>query len=111
MPAYGFGYLWNVDLGPEIVEYLQKIDATLAPFEGRFLAHGGERQIMEGDLPEGDTILLEFPDMSHALGWYESPAYAAIKALRSRHSSGHILLFDGTTENHQATDVLAGLIG
>jgi Domain of unknown function (DUF1330) len=42
--------------------------------------------------------------------WYDSPAYAAIKALRSRHSRGHILLFDGTTEDHQATDVLAALI-
>jgi uncharacterized protein (DUF1330 family) len=111
MPAYGFGYLWNVDLGPEIVEYLQKIDATLAPFGGRFLAHGGERQIMEGDLPAGDCILLRFPDMDHALRWYGSPAYGAIKALRSDHSNGHILLFDGTSENHKATDVLAGLIG
>jgi hypothetical protein len=43
-------------------------------FGGRFFAHGGERHIMEGDLPDGDTILLEFLDMSKARGWYKSPA-------------------------------------
>jgi hypothetical protein len=32
MPAYGIAHLRSVDFGPGIVEYLQRIDATLEPF-------------------------------------------------------------------------------
>ena len=31
MTAYGVGILTDVNVGPEIVEYLERIDATLAP--------------------------------------------------------------------------------
>jgi uncharacterized protein (DUF1330 family) len=36
-------------MGPDIVAYVEAIDATLAPFNGRFLVHGGEKTILEGD--------------------------------------------------------------
>lgn len=107
MSAYGFGYLWNVDVGPGIVEYLQRIDETLAPFGGRFIAHGGAIEHLEGDLPEGNAIILEFPDLAHARDWYRSEAYAAIKPLRADNSDGHIFLVDGVSADHKATDVLA----
>lgn len=108
MSAYGFGYLWNVDLGDGIVEYLQRIDETLAPFNGRFIAHGGTIELLEGDLPEGSAIILEFPDLQHAREWYSSDAYAAIKPLRTKNANGHIFLVDGVAADHKATDVLAG---
>jgi uncharacterized protein (DUF1330 family) len=40
MPAYAIGHLRDVAVGPEIVEYLERIDETLAPFGGRFIIHG-----------------------------------------------------------------------
>lgn len=40
MPAYAVARLHDVAMGPEIVAYLQKIDATLAPFDGRLIIHG-----------------------------------------------------------------------
>jgi len=39
-PAYAIAYLRDVRFGEEIIEYLQRIDATLAPYGGRFLVHG-----------------------------------------------------------------------
>ena len=36
MPAYAVAHLRNVNMGPSIEEYLQRIDATLEPFAGRF---------------------------------------------------------------------------
>ena len=42
MPAYAIGCLTDVRLGPGVVAYLKGIDATLAPFSGRFLIHGGQ---------------------------------------------------------------------
>ncbi len=39
-PAYAIARLWNIRLGPDIVEYLNRIDTTPQPFGGRFIVHG-----------------------------------------------------------------------
>ena len=49
MPAYAIGCLTNVRLGPGVVAYLRGIDATLAPFAGRFLIPRGPPEVKEGD--------------------------------------------------------------
>ncbi|WBU60184.1 DUF1330 domain-containing protein [Paracoccus albus] len=36
-------------MGDWIVAYLRGIEATLAPFSGRFIIHGGEKTMLEGD--------------------------------------------------------------
>jgi uncharacterized protein (DUF1330 family) len=104
--AYGIGILQDVDMGPAIVEYLERIDATLAPFEGRFVVHGGRQDVLEGVSP-GTLIVIEFPDRARAEEWYRSPAYQEILPLRAEHSSSTILLTDGVDATHRATDVLA----
>ena len=105
MSAYAIGHLEQVRMGPEIVGYLQAIDATLAPFSGRFVVHGGRLEVMEGALG-GDVIVIEFPDIDHARRWYASPAYRAILPLRTGNSRGTVFLVDGVAPDHQATDVL-----
>ena len=61
MTTYGVGLLQDVKMGPPIVEYLERIDATLAPFDGRFIIHGGRPELLEGMSP-GTLIVIEFPD-------------------------------------------------
>lgn len=106
MPAYAIGHLTDVRLGPDIVRYLEGIDATLAPFAGRFIVHGERPEVKEGRW-SGDLIIIEFPDIAAARGWYDSPAYQAILPDRARSSTGAILLIDGTPAGHRATDVLS----
>ena len=105
MPAFAIGHLTAVSMGPEIVEYLERIDATLAPFEGRFRIHGAQPECVEGQWA-GDLIVIEFPDMEKARAWYRSDAYAAILPLRSRNSTGNIILIEGVPGDHKATDIL-----
>jgi uncharacterized protein (DUF1330 family) len=95
----------TVEIGPAIVEYLQRIDATLAPFEGRFLVHGATPDVLEGEFP-GHLIVIAFPTREHAEGWYGSPAYGEILPLRLGHSTGTAFLVDGVGADHRATDVL-----
>jgi uncharacterized protein (DUF1330 family) len=95
-------------MGPAIVEYLQRIDATLAPFGGRFIIHGDRPDVKEGNWA-GDLIVIAFPDRMSADAWYASPAYQAIKHLRSENSDGEIFLIDGVDADHKATDVLVGI--
>jgi hypothetical protein len=43
-PSYAVGVFHDLEFGPDIVEYLHRIDETLAPFGGRFLVHGGPHE-------------------------------------------------------------------
>ncbi|MEV0245444.1 DUF1330 domain-containing protein [Nocardia sp. NPDC050712] len=94
MPAYGFAHLHTRRPHPDILEYLERIQATLDPFQGRFLVHGPPLDILEGSWP-GSMVLLEFPDVEQARAWYHSPAYQAILRLRSDHIDGDLVLVDG----------------
>ncbi|PWJ87213.1 uncharacterized protein (DUF1330 family) [Mesorhizobium loti] len=82
MTAYAVAHMRQATMGPQIVEYLHRIDATLESFGGRFLVHGGDVEVIENDWP-GHLIIIEFPDRQHVHGWYNSPAYQAILALRT----------------------------
>jgi uncharacterized protein (DUF1330 family) len=105
MSGYAIGILDKVQLGPDIVGYLERIDATLAPFDGRFIIHGGDPERLEGG-PPGTLIVIEFPDLAAASGWYQSPAYQAILPLRTANAEGQVFLIEGVGPDHLATDVL-----
>ncbi len=106
MSTYGIATLRNVVMGPGIVEYLERIDATLEPFGGKFVVHGGPYELLEGDWSD-DVIIIEFPDRARAHGWYQSPAYREILPLRTDNSQADIIFIDTVPANHRATDVLA----
>lgn len=105
MPTLAVGHLRTVTMGPAIVEYLQRIDATLAPFGGRFLVHGGRVERLEGTW-SGDLIIISFPDRESARAWYASPAYQAILPLRTGNAQGDVFLIDTVDADHRATDIL-----
>ena len=106
MTAYAVAYLCSVTLGPDITGYLERIDATLAPFHGRFLVHGANAEVLEGSWP-GDLIIVEFPDREQASAWYTSPAYQQILPLRTENSDSTVILVDGVPPDHRATDILS----
>jgi uncharacterized protein (DUF1330 family) len=106
MTAYALGHLHQVTFGPEIVEYLQRIDATLDAFGGRFLVHGNPIDLREGSW-QGDLIIIEFPDLTHAQSWYDSPDYQEILPLRTRNSIGDVLLVGGVPAGYRGADTLA----
>ncbi len=108
MTAYAVGHLRNVSIGPDIVEYLRRIDDTLAPFGGHFIIHGARPQVKEGNW-QGDLVVIAFAELADAEAWYESDAFEAIKPLRSNNAEGEILLIDGVDAAHKATDILAGI--
>ena len=106
MPSYAVAHMRQVTMGPAVVEYLQRIDATLAPFGGRFIVHGGEVEVLEGSWP-GHLIVIEFPDCGRARAWYNSGAYQEIVTLRTGNSESDVIMVDGVDGEHKATDVLA----
>src|SRR6059058_3475736 len=81
MTAYAIANLRSVDVNDEIRDYLLRIDATLEPYAGRFLVHGRTPQMVDGSFP-GAVVIIEFPDLTSAHAWYDSPGYQAILPLR-----------------------------
>ena len=106
MPAYAIAHLHDVDMGPEIVDYLQAIDATLRPQAGRFLVHGSAVDVREGPF-DGDVIVIAFPHRQAAIDWYESAAYQEILPLRVANSTGWVVIVDGAPADHRGSDILA----
>ena len=92
--------------GPAIVAYLERIDATLAPFGGRFLVHGGRVEVVDGGWP-GHLIVIEFPDRARADAWYHSAGYQEILALRTDNSRSDVIIAEGVGSDHRATNVLS----
>lgn len=106
MTAYAVARLKPAPLGPALRRYLAAIDATLAPFGGRFVIHGGPRILLEGSWPE-ELVTIAFPDLAAARAWYASPAYQAILPLRTGSLEGDLVLVEGVGAGHRATDILA----
>ncbi len=105
MTAYAVAVIRETRFGEEIRQYLQRIDNTLAPFSGKYRVHGGPYQPLEGSW-SGDLVVIEFPSMEHAKGWYDSDAYKAIRQLRIDHTEGDVLLVEGVAEGHKGVDIL-----
>ncbi|MGW7352621.1 DUF1330 domain-containing protein [Streptomyces sp. NPDC054784] len=101
--GYALGLLRDVEPDEEIAEYMERIEATMAPYGGRFLVHGGRLVGCEGEW-DGDVVLLEFPDLAGARAWYDSPEYQAILPLRTGHATSKVALVEGVPDGHRAAD-------
>jgi uncharacterized protein (DUF1330 family) len=56
--------------------------ATVAAYDGRYLARGGAVEVLEGEWQPGRLVILEFPDVERAKARLESPEYKEARALR-----------------------------
>lgn len=110
MTAYAVAHLHSVDFGEAVATYLTEIDETLHAYGGRFLVHGTDPQVLEGEWP-GHLVLIEFPDLEQARAWYDSPAYQAILPLRTENSVGTAILVEGTPPGYRASDYLHKVTG
>ncbi len=108
-PAYALAYLRDIDFGPELVDYLERIDRSLEPFNARFLVHGGEVQPLEGEW-DGELVVIEFPDREAAQEWYLSPAYQQILPLRLQHTRSMAAIVDGVPAGYTARQGLEALL-
>ncbi len=80
MTAYAIAHLRTPQLNADVVDYIDRIQSTLDPFGGRFLVHGGDVDVREGEWP-GTIVIIEFADAATAAAWYESPAYQDIEGV------------------------------
>ena len=110
MRAFALAHLRTPQINDDVLEYLDRIQATLDPFGGRFLVHGPAVEVREGSWP-GSVVIIEFPGLAEARGWYESPASQAILPLRTAHIDGDAIIFEGVAPDYDVTHTAAVLRG
>lgn len=62
-------------------------------YGGRYLAVGGEVQVLEGDWVPRRTIIIEFPDMTAVRAFYDSTEYAEIRGIRWQSADSRMVAF------------------
>jgi uncharacterized protein (DUF1330 family) len=77
-------------------EYKPLAAAAVEQFGGRYIARGGRREVLEGDIDVARIALLEFPDMNSAMAWYKSPEYQRAAAIRQANSNSSLLVVEGS---------------
>ncbi|MYT93629.1 DUF1330 domain-containing protein [Streptomyces sp. SID8359] len=110
MTAYAIAHLRPAD-GPvhdEVLSYIERIQATMEPYGGRFLVHGAEVEVVEGEWP-GALVLVAFPGVEEIRAWYASPAYQEILPLRTRHFDGDVVMVPGVGPEYDAPATAAAM--
>jgi uncharacterized protein (DUF1330 family) len=95
MPSYVIATVtdaWDQD---KLVEYRERNTDAVANHGGRFVVRGGRHEILEGDYAPVRVVVIEFPDLDAARGWYESDEYAPLRELRRSASKTDIYVVEG----------------
>ena len=77
-------------------KYADKVPETLAPFNAQYLVRGGKTQALEGEAPKR-VVVIAFASAEKARGWYDSPAYDAIKSIRQSAAKSRLFIVEGLT--------------
>jgi uncharacterized protein (DUF1330 family) len=76
--------------------YLTAVSDTIAAHGGKYLVRAGATEVVEGGIGEYPVkVILEFPSMEAAKGWYASPEYQAILPHRTNNSKANFVWAEG----------------
>ena len=95
MPAYVIGDVRDAWDAAALDEYRRRNTDAVARHGGRFVVRGGAMEVLEGEWDTRRIVVIEFPDLAAARGWYASEDYAPLKALRQSASTTNLVLVEG----------------
>jgi uncharacterized protein (DUF1330 family) len=75
-------------------KYASGVPATIAPFNGHYLVRAGKTETLEGEAPKR-IVVIAFDSLEKARGWFDSPAYNAIKPIRHSSAMSREYLVEG----------------
>ena len=94
MPSYVIAHV-EVHDPQEYKKYLSAFMDAFKPFDGRILVATDSVEILEGEWPKVRTVVMEFPSMKQAKGWYESTRYQRIAQHRLRAAKTNMIIAEG----------------
>ena len=99
MSAYCFFDVLEVTNPEQMEAYRAQVFATVAKHGGRYRVIGGNCHVVEGCWQPAFPVMIEFPSMEAARGWYDSPDYAPLKALLLAATRGNAVFMESLPES------------
>lgn len=94
MPAYLVADIEVTD--PALfATYREAVAPMVARFGGRYVMRGPALEVKEGEAFFHRLVVLEFPTMDALRGFYDSPDYAPLIALRQSCTTGRVVFAEG----------------
>jgi len=75
-------------------KYVETAKPAFERYNAKFVARGGKTEVLEGKA-RARNVIIEFASMEDALACYNSPEYAAARAIRHTVSEGEFILVEG----------------
>ena len=94
VPAFIVAFVRVNDYETYNNEYLTKAVPIIGRYGGVPIAISEKPTAMEGKLPEGKLVIVEFPSMKDAQDFYNDPEYQPLKAARLKVSSSDAVIFE-----------------
>jgi uncharacterized protein (DUF1330 family) len=94
MPAYIIARVEVTDPS-RYQEYTRLTPGAIARFGGKFIVRGGKTVTLEGESESRRMVVIEFPSMEQAQGFYDSPEYRAAREVRKGAANAQFLAVDG----------------
>ena len=76
-------------------EFISRVTGTVEAHGGRFVARGGELEVMLGDWNPKRLAILQFDSLQQIRTWLSSPEYTALNDIRSRSSNINMVIVEG----------------
>jgi uncharacterized protein (DUF1330 family) len=85
----------NISDEDRYADYRSGTQASLEPYDGRFIVRGGATECVEGSWDAQRTVVIEFPTIEQARSWYHSDDYQQLASVRREASTADFVLVEG----------------
>jgi len=87
----------DIDVTDPVVydTYRKMAPSAVAAYGGKYLARGGQMEVLEGDWQPKRLVILEFASVAQAKAWVDSPEYRPARALRHQAATSRMVVIDG----------------
>jgi uncharacterized protein (DUF1330 family) len=75
-------------------EYRAQVPATLAPWHAEISFRGKCVEVLAGEHPYSDIVVIRFPNKEAIKSWHQSPAYQALIPLRQEAAEMLLLSYE-----------------
>jgi uncharacterized protein (DUF1330 family) len=95
-PAYLVANVEEVKDDAMLAQYAVAVPKTEAAFGGHVIVRGAMPVMLDSSpLPKGRFVVIQFPSMKALQGWWNSPAYSAVRPLREKSTVGRVFALEG----------------
>ena len=76
-------------------KYKSAVVSIVAQYGGRYIVRGGQIESVEGDVPSGRVVVIEFPNLAGAQSFLRSEEYRPVAHIRHENAKSRIMIVEG----------------